>query len=61
MRLESQSEHAAPGLVQKAHAHVLKSLASEIAKLETAASASLEAGPLIGLIPPQLLCFRGRS
>ena len=32
MRLVSQSEHAAPGLVQKAHAHVLKSLASEIAK-----------------------------
>src|SRR5215471_14558816 len=30
MRLVSQSEHAAPGLVQKAHAHILKSLASEI-------------------------------
>ncbi len=36
MRLVSQSEHAAPGLVQKAHAHILKSLASEIAKLEAA-------------------------
>ena len=34
MRLVSQSEHAAPGLVQKAHAHILKSLASELAKLE---------------------------
>ena len=32
MRLVSQSEHAAPGVVQKAHAHILKSLASEIAK-----------------------------
>jgi transposase len=51
MRLASQSEHAAPGLVQKAHAHILKSLAVETTKLEAVsrrrrwrASASLEAG-----------------
>src|SRR5215510_9885814 len=30
MRLVSQSEHAAPGLVHKAHARVLKSVAAEI-------------------------------
>src|ERR1700758_1428545 len=36
MRLVSQSERAAPGLVQKAHTHILKSLANEIAKLEAA-------------------------
>jgi transposase len=42
MRLVSQSEHAAPGLVQKAHAHVLKSLASEIAKLEAAICAKIK-------------------
>ena len=36
MRLISQSEHAAPGLVEKARAHILKGLASEIAKLEAA-------------------------
>ncbi len=45
MRLESQSEHAAPGLVQKAHAHVLKSLASEIAKLEAAICAKIKSTP----------------
>lgn len=45
MRLESQSEHAALGLVQKAHAHVLKSLASEIAKLEAAISAKIKSTP----------------
>jgi transposase len=45
MRLENQSEHAAPGLVQKAHAHVLKSLASEIAKLEAAISAKIKSTP----------------
>ena len=39
MRLQSQSEHTTPGLVQKAHAHILKSLASEIAKLELARQA----------------------
>ena len=45
MRLEGQSEHAAPGLVQKAHAHVLKSLASELAKLEAAISAKVKSTP----------------
>ncbi len=42
MRLVSQSEHAASGLVQKAHAHVLKSLACEIAKLEAAICAKVK-------------------
>jgi transposase len=45
MRLASQSEHAAPGLVQKAHAHILKNLASEIAKLEAAISAKIKSTP----------------
>ena len=45
IRLVSQSEHAAPGLVQKAHAHVLKSLASEIAKLEAAICAKIKSVP----------------
>jgi transposase len=45
MRLECQSEHAAPGLVQKAHAHVLKSLDNEIAKLEAAISAKVKSIP----------------
>jgi transposase len=45
MRLVSQSEHAAPGLVQKAHAHILKSLASEIAKLEAAICAKVKSTP----------------
>src|SRR5882724_6612637 len=45
MRLVSQSEHAAPGLVQKAHAHILKSLASEIAKLEAAICAKIKSLP----------------
>ncbi len=45
MRLESQSEHAAPGLVRKAHSHVLKSLASQIAKLEAAISAKIKSTP----------------
>ena len=44
-RLQSQNEHAAPGPVQKAHAHVLKSLATEIAKLENAISAKIKATP----------------
>lgn len=42
-RLESQNEHAASGSVQKVHARVLKSLVAEIAKLEAAISASIEA------------------
>jgi len=45
MRLVSQSEHAAPGLVQKAHAHILKSLASEIAKLAAAICAKVRSTP----------------
>ena len=45
MRLVSQSEHAAPGLVQKAHARILKSLASEIAKLEAAIAAKIKSTP----------------
>jgi transposase len=45
-RLQSQNEHAAaPGPVQKAHARILKSLATEIAKLETAISAKIKATP----------------
>src|SRR6267142_6795237 len=45
MRLVSRSEHAAPGLVQKAHAHILKSLTTEIAKLEAAISAKIKSTP----------------
>jgi len=45
MRLVSQSEHAAPGLVQKAHAHILKSLGSELAKLEAAICAKIKSMP----------------
>ena len=45
MSLVSQSEHAAPGLVKKAHAHILKSLTSEIAKLEAAISAKIKSTP----------------
>jgi transposase len=45
MRLEGQSEHAAPRLVQKAHACILKSLANEIAKLEAAISAKVKSSP----------------
>jgi transposase len=44
-RLQSQNEHAVPGPVQKAHARVLKSVAAEIAKLETAISAKIKATP----------------
>ena len=44
-RLQSQNEHAGPRPVQKAHSHVLKSLAAEIAKLETAISAKVKATP----------------
>src|ERR1700738_1905583 len=45
MRLVSQSEHAAPGLVQKAHVQIMKSLASEMAKLEAAISAKIKSTP----------------
>jgi hypothetical protein len=45
MRLESQSEHAALGSIQKAHARVLKNLVAEIAKLEAAISTKIKATP----------------
>lgn len=45
MRLVSQSGHAAPGLVQKTHAHILKSLACEIAWLEAAICAKIKSMP----------------
>jgi transposase len=45
IRLQSQSEHAVPGPVQKANARVLKSLAAEIAKLEAVISAKVKATP----------------
>ena len=45
IRLASQSEHAAPGLVQKAQARILKSLTGEIAKLEAAIAAKIKSTP----------------
>jgi transposase len=45
MRLDSRSEHAEPGLVQKAYARNLKSLAGEIAKLEVAICAKIKSMP----------------
>jgi transposase len=42
-RLQSQSAHAAPEPVQKAHFRVLKSLATEIEKLEAAIAAKVKA------------------
>jgi transposase len=44
-RLEAQSEHAAAGLVQKAHARLLKGLDNEIAKLEAGISAKVKSTP----------------
>jgi transposase len=44
-RLQGQNEHAVPGPVQKAYAHVLKSVAAEIAKLEAAISTKIKATP----------------
>jgi transposase len=44
-RLQAQNEHAAPSLVQKAHARILKNLVSEIAKLEAAIAAKIKATP----------------
>ena len=44
-RLEAQSEHAALGLVQKAHTLILKGLNKEIAKLENAISAKVKSTP----------------
>jgi transposase len=45
MRLQRQNEHAAPAAVQKAYARILKSLVSEIARLETAIAAKIKADP----------------
>ncbi|OKO67099.1 transposase [Bradyrhizobium sp. NAS80.1] len=45
IRLEAQSEHAAPGQAHKARVRVLKSLLEEIAKLEVAISAQVRASP----------------
>lgn len=45
IRLEAQSEHAAPGPAHKARARVLKSLLEEIAKLEVAISAQVRTTP----------------
>lgn len=45
IRLQAQNEHAAPEPARKACARVLKSLAAEIDKLETAISAKVKATP----------------
>jgi transposase len=45
MRLQCQSEHAVPRAAQKAQAHVLKSLDSQIAKLEAEISAKVKVIP----------------
>ena len=45
MRLQSQSEHDAPVAVQKAYARVLKSLASQMVKLEAAIASKIKATP----------------
>jgi len=44
-RLQSQSEHEAPAAVQKAYARLLKSLASETAKLEAEIAAKINSTP----------------
>ena len=44
-RLEAQGEHAAPGLVQKAYARLLKGLNNEIAKLEATICAKVKSTP----------------
>jgi transposase len=44
-RLQSQNEHVVPGPVQKAHARLLKTLATEIARLEVAISAKIKTTP----------------
>jgi transposase len=45
MRLVGRREHAAPGLVRNAHARILRSLASEIARLEAAICAKIKSMP----------------
>lgn len=44
-RLQSQSEHDAPAVVQKAYARVLKHLANELARLEVAIATKIKATP----------------
>jgi transposase len=44
-RLQTQSEHAAMGLVRKAHARLMKALTAEIDKLEAAISVKIKATP----------------
>jgi transposase len=46
-RLQSQNEHAAAGLVRKAHVRALKNLAREIAKIEVAISAKIKVTPYL--------------
>jgi transposase len=43
--VHNQSEHAAPAAVQKAHKQLLKTVANEVAKLETAIAAKIKATP----------------
>jgi transposase len=43
--LQNQSEHAAPAAVQKMQARLLKSITSEVAKLEAAIAAKIKATP----------------
>jgi transposase len=45
IRLEAQGEHAAPDLVRKARAPILKGLNNEIAKLEASISAKVKSTP----------------
>ena len=45
IRLEAQGEHAAPELVRKARARILKGLNNEIAKLEASISAKVKSSP----------------
>ncbi|WP_257166282.1 transposase [Bradyrhizobium sp. SRS-191] len=44
-RLQNQNEHVLPGLAQKAHSQVLKTLAAQIAKLEAAITAKVKETP----------------
>ncbi|MGH8336523.1 MAG: IS110 family transposase [Gammaproteobacteria bacterium] len=44
-RLQSQNEHAAPGLVQKARRRLLKNLVCEIGRIEAAILAKIKATP----------------
>ncbi len=44
-RLQSQSKHAAPGLIQKGRRQLLKNLVCEIARIEAAISVKIKATP----------------